>query len=190
MNKQELLDKYTQDDRIDNYSFEYKELGYSMDKDVILFANWNDWTSEEMEIIESFAEVEWLDEWTTCHECGGAVRTSPDSYGWSPSFVVLDDCDLVCLDCLIESGLDDYLESLENNPKIAINDSLQSRIELTDYGYTMLDDYSDNKNGLHRGMNDDPTSIYDDLKGQHNRILFVISETSQFYITFDVYVKE
>src|SRR5678816_1797897 len=26
--------------------------------------------------------VEWSDEWSTCDDCGKAVRTSPDSYGW------------------------------------------------------------------------------------------------------------
>ncbi|MBT7928979.1 hypothetical protein HN682_03565 [Candidatus Peregrinibacteria bacterium] len=190
MTKQELLNKYTQDDRIDSYSYEYKELGYSMGKEVILFADWNDWTSEEMNIIESFAEVEWLDEWTTCQECGGSVRISPNFYGWSPSYVVLNDCELVCLDCLMDYGIEEYLESLENNPSVAINDSLLSRIDLSDYGYTMLEDYSDNHSGLHRGMNDDPKEIYNKLKDDHKRILFVISEVSQFYIQFDVYAKE
>ena len=190
MSTQELINKYQEDGRIDNYAFEYKELGYSTDKDIILFADWNDWADEEMEIVESFSEVEWSDEWTTCQECGGAVRTSPDSYGWSPSFVILNECELICLDCLMDNGIEEYLESIEDNPNIAVNNSLMDRIELSDYRYTLLNKYSDNRNGLHKTMNDNPEDIYNHAKENHKGILFAISETSQFYISFDVYAKE
>ena len=46
---------------------------------------------------------EWADEWSMCADCGKAFRTSPNSYGWTPSYVLLGECDLVCRKPLIST---------------------------------------------------------------------------------------
>ncbi len=66
-------------------STEYGEPGYSTDKPVILFANWNDLNKSEMNAVESVAEIEWSDEWIQ-DDAGRAFRSQPDSYSWEPSW--------------------------------------------------------------------------------------------------------
>lgn len=45
--------------------------------------------------------TEWSDEWTSCDDCNGLVRTSPDSHGWTPSYneAAVGDGECVCLAC-------------------------------------------------------------------------------------------
>ena len=45
-------------------------------------------------------ELLWSDEWIGCNDCGKAVRTIADSYSWEPYFTILNDCEIVCHDCL------------------------------------------------------------------------------------------
>ena len=90
----------------------YVEPGYSAPERGVLFANWNpkDFSPEIPSFCSRLAgaieksgldyELEWCDEWTMCGDCGKAVRTQPDSHGWTPSFKILDGCELVCVDCL------------------------------------------------------------------------------------------
>ena len=91
---------------IDNlgYASEYAEPGYSPTEKGVLFANWNYFPRNIDSILEGYGyAVEWSDEWSTCGECGKAVRTSPDNWGWTPSFRIFNDCELLCLDCAAES---------------------------------------------------------------------------------------
>ena len=92
---------------IDNLGFApcYIEPGYTPPEKGVLFANWNYFPRNIDTILESYGyAVEWSDEWATCQECGGAVRTSPDSWGWHPSFKIFNDCELVCVDCADKLG--------------------------------------------------------------------------------------
>ena len=57
---------------------EYGEPGYSTEKPVILFANWNALNRFEMRAVESVAEIEWSDEWITDDDGVKCYRTSPD----------------------------------------------------------------------------------------------------------------
>ncbi len=60
---------------------EYGEPGYSNPKRGILFANWNKFCCEVTDLLERAGyEIERSDEWTTCGNCGVALRTSPDRY--------------------------------------------------------------------------------------------------------------
>ena len=80
---------------------DYAEPGYSLSEgqEGILLANWNEVPNRIQEGLEPHAELVWSDEWAACCECGRAVRTSPDSYQWTPSFTLHNDCEILCLDC-------------------------------------------------------------------------------------------
>jgi hypothetical protein len=114
----------------------YAEPGYTQPDKGILFANWNYFPNEVTALLEQYGyAIEWSDEWYTC-ECGKAVRTTADSYSWQPSYVMLHECEIVCLDCL-NGDAGEYLESLEDNPSTALN--LPS-INPADYGYELKTD--------------------------------------------------
>jgi hypothetical protein len=178
----------------------YAEPGY--DGEVIATGNWNNvdvynaktltrddvsnLPSRVSAILEKLGvSIEWSDEWVACGDCGKLVRTSPDSYSWTPSYAIVNDCELLCHEC-IESDPSDYLESLENNPSAAMT----LDIDPTDHGYVRMNEH-EYENGFFEGQNDSPKKILVELESKgYQRVLFNISEASQFYMKFDVYVHE
>jgi len=165
------------------YSAEYAEPGYDTPKRGILFNNWNFFPSRVTDLLEKYGfAIEWEDEWSTCQDCGKAVRTSPDSYGWQPSYFILNECELFCRDC---APMDEYLESLEDNPRRALND----HINPANYGYIKLE--GEFENGFHPGQNDNPKDIYARLHAQgHKRLLFNIDSVGQFDMQFSIWKKD
>lgn len=159
----------------------YAEPGYRDPKKAVLFFNWNEVGRRTSDLLEQYGyECEWEDEWTTCSGCGKALRTSPDSYSWQPSYFEMDG-ELTCIEC---TDIEAYLETLEDNPRRAVND----HINPADYGYVKLE--GDFENGWHPGQNDDPREIFKRLRAAgHKRLLFNVDSVSQFYITFEVYKK-
>lgn len=165
----------------------YAERGYDDPKAGILFGNWNHVSQRVQDILERMGySLEWEDEWTTCGECGKAVRTSADSYGWQPSYVYYpSDCDITCIECL-NGDAENYLETLENHPRRALN--VQFSIDPAQCGYTLVRDGFEN--GFHPHQNDDPKAIYKDLREQgYDRVLFEIDGVGQFDISFRVWAK-
>lgn len=171
---------------VENLSFAsaYAEPGYTDPPKGIAFANWNSLPRGLNDILERAGyAVEWSDEWTTCEDCGKAIRTSPDSYSYQPYSVLVDDCSIVCLACI---DWTDYLESIEDNPDRAVVRNCNP----ADYGYRLLSGSAEYENGFHPGQNDRPADILKALHAKgHKRIVFRIPETSQFYITFETWQK-
>lgn len=176
-----MLDKYD----IQGPSSGCNEPGYD-DKPVIK-ANWNNIPDKVYKALEGMGfSCEWEDEWIECDNCHKSFRSSPNSYGWEMFGVILDGYAL-CGDCI---EWDEYLESLENQSRKAVTcalfyhheDEITSRYGLIKDGF---------ENGLHEGMNDNPQNILNDLLKQDpaGRYIFVISDQSQFYITFQVYKR-
>ncbi len=85
---------------IDNlqYAASYAEPGYDDPAKGILFSDWNYFPRDLTDILETYGyAIEWEDEWSTCYECGKAVRTSPNCHNWTPSYVIEDE--IICKDC-------------------------------------------------------------------------------------------
>jgi len=137
----------------------------------------------EMMRMDDIIIVVYSDEYSQCSSCGSVVRTSADCYGWTPDFWIGDGF-LECSVCMHDNP-EGYLEHITNNPLTA--NVLFTRDELIEKGFAKLDDSY--QNGLHTGMNDNPQKLYNKFKDQFAQIIFNIAETSQFYITFDIYVK-
>lgn len=169
------------------YAAEYAEPGYSSPKKGILFANWNpDPLGRVSKLAEKAGyEIEWSDEWTTCTGCNKAVRTSPDSYGWTRSYWDTDDGDTLCRECVLADP-ESYLESLEGDARKAETIG----VDLDAHGYRKLntDSY---ENGWHPGQNDSPEVVAKSLKARGvERFLFKIDDVGQFDVRFSVYVHE
>jgi hypothetical protein len=164
------------------YAQDYGEPGYDQPDKGIIFADWNYFPRDIGDILGRAGwSIEWSDQWTTCSGCGKALRSQADRYDWQPSYITTSDCDYHCLECLTT----DDIEALEDNPRTAVN---LSSIDLKEHGYREIQ--CGYESGWHTGMSDDPVKIYNELvEHGHERLLFVIDESSQFYITFCVWEK-
>jgi hypothetical protein len=132
-------------------------------------------------------ELEWCDEWMTCEHCSKLIRTQADSYDWQRYWADFDG-ERICGDCLKKDEYitEYYLKSLEGNSKAC---STIYGIDPAKHGYKLFKEKLEN--GLHDGMAADPKVIARELRAQGaERFLFVLTDTSQFYITFAVYVHE
>lgn len=166
------------------YAPGYAEPGYTDPQHGILLANWNYFPSRIDRTLEAAGYgIEWSDEWITCEECGKLVRTSADCYSWQPSYVLMNDCDVVCHACVDWS---EYLESIEDDE----NKAVTRACDPSKFGYRRISEPGEFENGLHPGMNDKPHDI---LKALHaagrGPIVFRVPETSQFYITFETWER-
>ena len=162
----------------------YAEPGYRDPKRAVVFANWNCFPRNFDRVLERAGyAVEWSDEWATCCDCGKAVRTSPDSYFFTSYYRVMNDCELVCLDCLDAA---DYLESIEDDARSAVPP--QAKFHPEKHGYVKHN--GDFETGFHAHMTDDPKKILAALHAAgHKRVVFRIAENSQFYTTWEAYYK-
>jgi hypothetical protein len=91
-----------------------------------------------------------------CDKCFGVIRTQPDSYGWTPDFVVDEEAGKrYCGDCVREDEdglMKRYLRLCLNNPEMAMTLLCPSV-----YGFYKVP--MEFKTGLHLGQNDDPEKV-------------------------------
>lgn len=171
---------------VENMGFasEYAERGYSQPEKGIVFADWNTFPRGLDTILERAGyDLEWSDEWSICEDCGKAIRTSADSYGWQPYYKLIDDCSIVCLDCL---DWPSYLESIEDDATQAV----PSDCDLADYGYERLSDSKEYESGLHPGQTDNPATILKALQAKgHSGIVFRIADVGQFDVHFEAWKR-
>jgi hypothetical protein len=178
----------TADSAIDNlqYAQDYAEPGYRTPKKGILFADWNIFPRGLDDILERYGyDVQWEDEWMTCGGCGKAVRSQGNSYHWQPSYAILHECELYCVECL-QDDPEEHLKGLEDNPRTC---NTIRAIDPEDYGYIKVntDAY---ETGWHAGQNDDPKKVYEGLKAKgYQGIVFSLDENSQFYSKWSVYYR-
>lgn len=184
---------------------DYCEPGYSLgsDKKFIALGNWNRtsvYDHKQKTIIEidrimpdlceeleekCSCEIEWIDEWEMCPDCGKIYRISPNSYGWKPYYHTFKDDGSLCGDCIKETP-HEYLEELIGNHRKC----LTFDIDLEEEGYIKFTD-KEFENGLHPGQNDSPKNVSKTLKKNGiDNFIFELDEVSQFYVTFTVWIHE
>jgi len=184
----------------------YAEPGYHNNNTVWVLGNWNDKArfdrlkrrikpdttpSRLFDALERIGvEGEWLDEWYRCSHCYRIVRCSGDSYMWKPFYVQLEDGDVLCGECVLQPDfLPDVLQEYINNSDKAVTFCGASVLE--EQGWVRYNDNARYQAGLHPGMNDRPGSLLEMLKVSHpeHDVLFLIDETSQFYMEFSAFLK-
>jgi len=178
----------------------YAEPGYDCGKDGIYFANWNPrefardgqpcahtMESRIGEVLEHAercdwfdGSLEWSDEWATCDDCGRAVRTQPDCYAWTQAYRLIDDCSIVCEECLLED-VDAYEAELINNPDTA--DTFGVNWEAR--GWRRL---AECETGCHPGQDDSPQDVYARLAPLGD-VLFSIDASGQFDVRWSAWVR-
>lgn len=183
-----------------DHASEYAEPGYTDPEKGILFGNWNPkkFARDGQPEVPSFASrlsrvikkaeldynLEWSDEWSTCQDCGRAVRTEADSYSWKPSYVIMNECELVCKGCA-QDNLEAYEIHLMNNPNVA--DTFGT--DWSERGWEERDDIYEN--GFYPGQNDDPRKIAKAIEQERPELnyLFQIGRVGQFDLRFSVWVR-
>lgn len=174
------------------YYAEYVEPGYDNKNMPILLGNWNAVKGDDGlmrrlgDALEKIGCVlEWEDEWTSCGECGKLVRTQPDCYDWTASYAIVNECELLCHECL-KADAPNYLASLEDDPTKAVT---FGEFNPDDYGYVKVNKES-YENGWY-GTTDDPKLIAKDLRNKGvRRFIFTVDGKGQFDIHFSVWVHE
>lgn len=169
--------------------YQIGEPGY--DPNIGVFANWNKYPKwqvaiEKLERLGCPISAEWSDEWVDCGECGKAYRSSPDCYGWTKSWWLAYDCEIICADCTRKHMLDEYLNWLTESHERA--DLFLSDGELEDAGWQRLD--ADFENGLYGNQAAEPKKIAAYLrKHGFDRIIFKVDSVGQFDMDFSVWVS-
>ena len=161
------------------------EPGY--DDAPVILADWNRIPDRVFQALERAGFLcEWLDEWITCSECGKAFRVVPDCYHWQMAGII-GDGEARCLDCI---DPEEYMESIENNPRKALTLPVLERYAPEDYGYTLVK--KGYENGMFEGQSDDPRMILKAAreKDPKGRYLFAMTDQGQFDIEFALYVKD
>lgn len=132
----------------------YAEPGYTDPEcGVICCADWNNktyydrskgetvTTSDVPERVAKLLEklgvaLEWSDEWWDCTDCHKLVRCQPDGMDWRPSYAVLNDCEVVCHECIAKDP-ECYLEDLAGDES-----GIDCSVDLEEHGYLQVMEFS------------------------------------------------
>jgi hypothetical protein len=151
----------------------------------VLMSNWNDWSNAAVDLLERAGYgIEWEDEWSTCDNCGGAIRIQPDSYSWQPTYFDFPDGDRLCRECV---DLEDYLESIEDDPKKCC---FAWAVDPAEHDYELVTGPGEFESGFHEGQNDNPETVLVNLhKRGIRRVVFRIASSGQFDVAFEAWAK-
>lgn len=164
----------------------YLEPGYnSPENGKIIFSDWNKFPQYVIELLELAGHAtEWYDEWLVTDN-GNAVRTSPDSYSWTPSYLLTEDGDVLTR----EDSAEEWINYVKCSDWCHTPRALPSWINPEEYDFKA---YREEvyQSGLHQGMNDDPKEVLVEIFGEDGNSEVVFTrEHSQFYVEWKAWVK-
>ncbi len=181
--RQAVMDALQANDNAEcNWYEGYTEPGYTDPERGVISANWNN-AEREGKLLDRLGgyELEWCDEWTSCGQCGKAVRTQPDSYSWLPSFKMCDG-GIDCKTCLLED-----LESYVDGYLLNRSDTADTfGADLGSLGFTRLDEKFET--GWHPGQDDDPADVLKKYEASHN-VVFQIDGQGQFDTSWSAWLR-
>ena len=168
---------------------QYGEPGYDAPEHGIIFANWNHVSRPVQDWLEHHGyALEWSDEWIVDWEVSKAYRTSPDSYGWRPSYVMLESGDIIGAgDIRNGDCVDAYIEHLVNSDRAA--DTFG--VDWTQHGFRKVNTES-YESGFHPGQTDDPRKILAAAQAEHpnQEFIFSVDSVGQFDTHFSLWSRE
>jgi len=137
-----------------------------------------------MNVLDSECELEWYDEWVVVDD--RAYRIHADSYSWQPTAVYNSDSDSYLI---AGEDIESWIEWATNDSTRCLMRDSFSVSELEEYGWVERE--CGFASGWHEGMNDNPVSISEAIRDEHPEldVMFKLSETSQFYVTFCVLTR-
>ena len=160
----------------------------------IIIDSWN--TVEKIESLMNdkidniFDEWGFSDEYTSCYECNKSIHTM--SYG-KPQYTILNECDIVCKECITKNHKDEYINELINNPKKA--NVLLSIDDIKNHGFTQCH-CEDNQicSFIEHGLREktyNPEKILKNAieKNPNKEFIFDITNIDMFEIDFTLYSR-
>ena len=154
---------------------------------------------EAEQLLEQGVVFEWYDEWVVVHEydqakeqyVSNAYRVVEDSYHWQPSAILDEDsCEFLTPntpdDEWVEWALNDHTRCIPAGMLSTHMDFVGWEDKQVWYEW----DEDGFENGWHPGQDADPEKITDEIRARHGEdtdVVFVLTETSQFYIRFTAY---
>lgn len=189
-----LLEWADRNNKYIDYYHGIAELGYT-DKQMIC-SNWNPPEMKKIsKWVESYfddLEIDWSDEWMSCSECGKAIRSQPDSYGWLPSYLWTSDCSICCVECF-EDCQDDIIQEYTNQTNKAITPEFYPILEKQGFICYSPDEYCKCfETGFHPGQNDDPKKVAKEIKTElpNYDYIFKLDSAGQFDIQWSVFLRK
>jgi len=172
-----------EDGEIYDIAEDYGEPGYSKESSEypILFADWNNYPSSVVSMLEDVGySIEWSDEWFVYYEESLAYRTSPDSYGWEPSYF-MGNAELLP----IEFHEEEYVEEYTNT----IDKAIRSSIDLSKYGFRDIEEVC-HEHGWY-GRVETPKEVLEDARmlSDFDDYIFQICSVGQFAVNFKLLVR-
>lgn len=185
--------------------------------DVWVTGNWNDRTWRDRigrehvdktpsRLFDALERIgvngEWLDEHDRCDDCQRLIRTEPDSYGWTPQYVVFDESgmygdysagDTVCADCLRDNADSVIADWYANRTDRAI--TWLDEGALTELGWRdAMPDEASAASGWHPGQDDKPVDIVARWResapdNENYDYVFLITDKGQFDIHYRLFIK-
>ena len=172
-----------------DYAPEYGEPGYTNPERGILFANWNDVPRYIGDALERRGfELEWSDEWLISYETGKAYRSSPDSHGWTPYYVMRDNGDIIGGDEIELGDESDWYvnQYLLNNPRHC---NVFRKLDLAAHGFKQA--IADCETGFHPGQTDSPKEMFARAQKEYpaHDVVFSLDSQGQFDTHWSVWVR-
>lgn len=130
-------------------------------------------------------ELVWSDEWMVDYDTGKAWRTTADSYSWEPSVIYDENGEYLTPD----NDPSDWIAWCEDDPTSRCLMRWFPESALLAAGY--VEHECGYESGWHPGQNANPVEIHAALIAEDPdaAVIFKLSETSQFYIGFCVFVR-
>ena len=179
--------------------------GFTSDE-MLLVADWNKVPAKFIEWLEyEFGSVYnpdsgnfpficnlgWNDEYTSCDECGAAVRIVATGYGWLPSWAWTSDCSIVCCHC-IPDCIEDIIEHYKNDTNMAVMPNVVALLQDSGFICYSPDEYCAKfETGFYPGQNDDPKEVALDIERNlpNHDYIFHITSTGQFDTHWTVFLR-
>lgn len=176
-----------------DYCMAYGESGYTDPESGILLANWNNVPKHVANALERRGfELEWSDEWVIDYNSNPskAYRSQPDSYGWTPAFVLNDwsNGEIIPHDQIREDASlrEDYIENM------LLNDASHcdvAGLDLTQDGFSKWEE--DFETGFHPGQTDNPHKVLARIQEARPDVdvVFQLDGTGQFDIHWSAWIR-
>lgn len=147
----------------------------------------NDEDLRELDDLFGYDKWGFDDEYTQCAHCYNVIRTSPDSYCWTPDFW-LDEAEgeYVCGDCTREHFPDEYIEALVEKAAETGREVACTVLDPADHNFREV--ASNMEHGLHHDQADSPTSLTAWSLAHNFQPVFTI-RTGQFDVNFDLWLR-
>lgn len=207
-------EEYGDGDMVTGYGIGYAPGNSGYHSDVWVTGNWNDTTRYDSQtqtrttvstipsrLAAALGRIdvntEWLDQNSECSGCQHLIQTEPDSHMWQPQYSYLNDCEILCKDCIAVDPAEVLAEYVNDKGKAV---TFLSAGELESLGWhEAMPTAPDGTNGWHPGQTDTPADTLAAWRRDPNSELpdggprdwvFLITDVSQFYMSWRLFARD